>query len=378
MGIVIVPTLQIRWGNSVSHEKGLEQNLLWNKCPMRFVGHFADFVTPSGLVRHRLGSWWAEKTGGGETALPLPYLRHFRPALTGSCGRGSGSWAPGAWDPVWGVFSPTGRPWNPKLPLPSASLPCSPGAEPQQTHLGCAGELWGTPAPLPGAPSHSAWFLLAWWRPRHLLSPPLWWGSHGWWRGASGLRAGGRKRGEILRGLWASDKLASSPHVSLCWRLPVPPALSCVRLCVCAYGVRASTRFLFVGAAAARGQVGKRDSGSSTEHHREVHLPPQVQEGKLTNQQVSLQSWGVGGEGWSSWSWHSWTSRGSSAGLLPSQGLLPCLCRCGQEGWWQVSHLEGSWVQVCVLVDLWVWVGVQADKCLYLNVEGQRSTSTER
>ena len=296
MGIVIVPTWQIRWDNSVSHEKGFEQGLLWNKCPIRLVCYFTDFVILSGASSAQAWFLISRKDRRRKR-------QHFS-SLTCSTsglrwlaatGGGIRSWAPGAWNPVWGIFSPTGRPRNPKLPLPSASLPCSPGTESQQTHLCCAGELWGTPCPsVWGEPSHSSWFPLDWWRPHHLLSLPLWWGRHGWWQGASGLRVGGRKRAEVSRSL--SLWQVSSPHVNLCWCLPVPPALSCMHLCVCMCGVHASTRFLFVGAAAARGQAGKRDSGGSTEHHREVHLPPQVQEGTLTSRsacRVGRWGWGV-------------------------------------------------------------------------------------
>lgn len=55
--------------------------------------------------------------------------------------------------------------------------------------------------------------------------------------------------------------------------------------------------FLFAGAAAARGQAGKCDAGSCAEYHREVHLPPQVQEGELASRPTyvvrELGEWGV-------------------------------------------------------------------------------------
>ena len=146
------------------------------------------------------------------------------------------------------------------------------------------------------------------------------------------------------------------------------------RVCVYVFarGECTHPRFLFVGAAAARGQAGKRDSGSSTEHHREVHLPSQVQEGKLTSRSACrVGRWG--GE-WSSWSWCSLKSRGSSVSF-PGPSPAPLLVWSG--GLMTVSHWYRRGAG-CMCVHLWVvcWVGVQADECVYLNVEGQGSTST--
>lgn len=48
------------------------------------------------------------------------------------------------------------------------------------------------------------------------------------------------------------------------------------------------------GAAAAGGQAGQREPGCRPEHHREIHLPPQVQEGerpKTASRLPALLSW---------------------------------------------------------------------------------------
>lgn len=61
----------------------------------------------------------------------------------------------------------------------------------------------------------------------------------------------------------------------------LPPYCVCAHVWVREYMQNTHVHtFLFAGAAAAWGQVGKCDSGSSTEHHWEVHLPPQIQEGE--------------------------------------------------------------------------------------------------
>lgn len=51
----------------------------------------------------------------------------------------------------------------------------------------------------------------------------------------------------------------------------------------CAPGAMLTALYCFscaAGAAAAGGQAGQREPGCSPKHHREVHLPPQVQEGE--------------------------------------------------------------------------------------------------
>lgn len=150
-----------------------------------------------GLAQQRLGSCRGEGDQEQEKWHFCPqFLRVCRLAVMGG---GVGRWDHEGLDPIWGIFSPTGCPWNPKLPLPSASLPCSPGTEPQQTHLCCAGELWGTPAPCLGI-LWPAWLQWGWWRSYYhsslpfivssLLSP-CWWVGSEWGRRSLGVE---RKR----------------------------------------------------------------------------------------------------------------------------------------------------------------------------------------
>lgn len=78
------------------------------------------------------------------------------------------SWAHGPLNLILFAIFSTGRPRNPKLPLPSASLPCSPRTEPQQTYLCSEGELRGMH---PSSPQ--SWNLPASLTPAGMVKKPL-------------------------------------------------------------------------------------------------------------------------------------------------------------------------------------------------------------
>lgn len=196
---------------------------------MKVSCHFINSVITSGACPGK--AWFLVREKGRKSRKDNTSAHSISGSTEWVTGREVACWAYGeTLNPrsIQGIFSPTGRPWNPKLPLSSASLPCSPGTKSQQTHLRRTGELWGMLLCLvpTGLVEMPLLFIIP------FPSPPLL-VSRVWVSGSFRVKSKREKKGkpvEILQSFSIRWVLPDSYVNASCSCLPAPQSISCVHV----------------------------------------------------------------------------------------------------------------------------------------------------